>query len=89
MADNASMSGMRNPVTLALVAFLVLLIVGFGANFYFANQNAIRQETYIRYANDLKVATQRIAMQSERVSTGRMADFAKLLESKNSFETKE
>ena len=66
---------LKKPLIVVLIVALVVLIAGFGGNFYLAQQDSFRSGEYLRLANRLKVLSQEIvknlraAIQGEASST--------------------
>jgi twitching motility protein PilJ len=89
MADKPSVVGniIKNPVIAGLVALLILLVAGFGANFYFVNGESQRSDGYLRYANELKVLSQQVAKNGTAASAGQMDAYDALSTNKNRLDT--
>lgn len=89
MAGKSSVVGniFKNPVILGLVLVLVLLVGGFAANFYFAQQGSERSGAYLRHANDLKVLSQQIAKNAASAAGGQADAFEQLSTNSSRFDT--
>jgi len=65
----------------------VLLVAGFAANFYFVNTSSSRRDSYLQYANELKVLSQQIAKNATAAAQGQKDAFALLTQNRRDFDS--
>ena len=88
MADKPGVGNIfRSPLISVLAFILVLLVGGFAANFYLVNANISRRDTYLQYANQLKVLSQQIAKDATAAAEGQKGAFDVLAGSRTQFDT--
>lgn len=80
-------ASIENRFVVILVALLFLVPFGFAANSYFVEKQTHRKESYIDYANRLKMLSQEIATHANHAVRGNLDAFTLLRESVRDFET--
>lgn len=87
MADESKNSGvLGNPILLGLAGLLVLLILGFGANFYLlSSSDQGGTNKLIAHAFELKVNAESVAKHAAMASEGNVSAFDSLTSARNEF----
>ena len=77
---------LKKPLIVVLIVALVVLIAGFGGNFYLAQQDSFRSGEYLRLANRLKVLSQEIVKNLRAAIQGEASVFSVLEENRDNFD---
>ncbi len=80
-------STLKKPLIAGLIVILVVLIAGFGGNFYMGQQSAYRSGIYLELSNNLKVISQEIAKNAATAVQGQLAIFPVLAGNKDAFDS--
>ena len=78
---------LKNPLILGLIVLFVLLVAAFIANFYLGEVASGRTASQLKFANNMKVASQQVGKDAASIAGGRVEAFVSLASNRESFDS--